>query len=103
MPPQFGPPPRPREAARSFSAPALPAGGEENGNPLRYSCLENPMDRGAWRATVQGVSRVGHDVATKPPTIHPRKTASSWADIGLVACRVQFDNRWQQPGGHRNS
>ena len=26
--------------------------GEGNGNPLLYSCLENPMDRGAWRATV---------------------------------------------------
>ena len=26
--------------------------GEENGNPLQYSCLENPMDRGAWLATV---------------------------------------------------
>ena len=30
--------------------------GEGNGNPLRYSCLENPMDGGAWRATVHGVS-----------------------------------------------
>ena len=29
--------------------------GEGNGNPLHYSCLRNPMDRGAWRATVQGV------------------------------------------------
>ena len=29
--------------------------GEGNGNPLQYSCLENSMDRGAWRATVQGV------------------------------------------------
>ena len=28
--------------------------GEGNGNPLQYSCLENPMDRGAWRATVWG-------------------------------------------------
>jgi len=27
---------------------------EENGNPLQYSCLENPMNRGAWRATVYG-------------------------------------------------
>ena len=27
--------------------------GEGNGNPLKYSCLENPMDRGAWQATVQ--------------------------------------------------
>ena len=30
--------------------------GEENGNPLQYSCLENPMDTGAWRATVHGVT-----------------------------------------------
>ena len=30
-------------------------------NPLQYSCLENPMDRGAWRATVVGSQRVGHD------------------------------------------
>ena len=29
--------------------------GEENGNPLQYSCLENPMDRGAWWATVHRV------------------------------------------------
>ena len=31
--------------------------GEEHGNPLRYSCLENPMDRGIWWATVHGVSK----------------------------------------------
>ena len=30
---------------------------EGNGNPLQYSCLENPMDRGAWWATVHGVSK----------------------------------------------
>ena len=30
--------------------------GEGNGNPLQSSCLENPMDRGAWRATVRGVA-----------------------------------------------
>ena len=41
--------------------------GEGNGNPLQYSCLDNPMDRGAWQATVHGVARVGHDLATKPP------------------------------------
>ena len=40
--------------------------GEGNGNPLQYSCLENPMDKGAWQATVHGVTRVGHDLATKP-------------------------------------
>jgi len=32
-----------------------PGGG--NGNPLQYSCLENPMDRGAWWATVHGVTK----------------------------------------------
>ena len=38
---------------------------EENGNPLQYSCLENPMDRGAWQAIVHGIARVGHDLAAK--------------------------------------
>ena len=32
-----------------------PEGG--HGNPLQYSCLENPMDRGAWQATVHGVAK----------------------------------------------
>ena len=31
--------------------------GEGNGDPLQYSCLEDPMDRGAWRATVHGVAK----------------------------------------------
>ena len=39
---------------RHFS---LSCSGEGNGNPLQYSCLENPMDRGAWWATVHGVAK----------------------------------------------
>ena len=31
--------------------------GEGNDNPLQYSCLENPMDRGAWQVTVHGVAK----------------------------------------------
>ena len=31
--------------------------GEDHGNPLQYSCPENPMDRGAWWATVHGVTK----------------------------------------------
>ena len=31
--------------------------GEGNGNPLQYSCLENPMNRGAWQVTVHGVAK----------------------------------------------
>ena len=34
-------------------------------NPLQYSCLENPMDSGAWQVTAHGVTRVGHDSTTK--------------------------------------
>ena len=41
--------------------------GEGNGNPLQYSCLENPLDRGAWRATVHGV-------------------AESWTQLSAHAC-----------------
>ena len=41
--------------------------GEGNGNPLQYSRLENPMDRGDRQATVHGIARVGHDLATKLP------------------------------------
>ena len=42
--------------------------GDGNGNPLQYSCLENPMHRGAWWATVHGIARAGHNLVTKPPT-----------------------------------
>ena len=48
-------------AGDPFSIPGLGRSpGEWNGYPLQYSCLENPMDRGAWQATVHGVA-VGHD------------------------------------------
>ena len=40
--------------------------GEGSSNPLQYSCLKNPMDRGVWWATVHGVAeRVGHDFMTE--------------------------------------
>ena len=35
--------------------------GEGHGNPLQSSCLDNSMDRGAWKATVHGSQRVGHN------------------------------------------
>ena len=31
--------------------------GEGNGNPLQYSCLENPMDRGAWQSIIHGITK----------------------------------------------
>ena len=45
--------------------------GEENDNPLQCCCLENPMDKGAWQATVYGVARVGHNLANKYTPAHP--------------------------------
>jgi len=51
-----------KESACNAGAPSLIPGlgrspGEGNGYPLQYSCLENPMDRGAWWATVPGVAK----------------------------------------------
>ena len=51
--------------------------GEGNGSPLQYSCLENPVDRGAWRDAVYGVARVGHDLVTKPPPALPDNRTNS--------------------------
>ena len=39
--------------------------GERNGNLPQYSCLGNPKDRGAWQATINGLQRAGHDLATE--------------------------------------
>ena len=40
--------------------------GEGNGNPLQCSCLENPINRGAWQATVHGVAKsLVHNLATE--------------------------------------
>ena len=56
--------------------------GEGNGNPLQYSCLENPMDRRAWQVTVHGVTRVGHDLVTKPPPSPKQVQDGFWDFLG---------------------
>ena len=54
--------------------------GERHGNPLQYSCLENPMDRGAWRAMV-------HWVAESQTTLRNTPFSGEGADLGLsVTC-----------------
>ena len=47
---------------------------EEMASHYSIPCLENPMDKGAWRATVHGIAGVGHDLATKPPHYHTTRT-----------------------------
>ena len=51
--------------------------GEGNGNSLLDSGLGSPLDRGAWQARVHVVTRLGHDLATRPPP--PMKTIRLWA------------------------
>ena len=47
-----------RDTGEAVSIPGLERSPEVgNGNPLQYCCLDNPMDRGAWQATVHGVSK----------------------------------------------
>ena len=45
---------------------------------LQYSCLENPLDRGAWQATVHGVIRVRHNLATESPANSMHMSPPSW-------------------------
>ena len=58
--------------------------GEGSGNPLQYSCLENPMDGGAWRATVHGVAKeLDTTLATKPPP-HVSNTIDWYIKLSVV-------------------
>ena len=61
-----------KEFARKAGDPSsIPGSGRfpwrKKWQPLQYSCLENPMDGGAWQATVRGVTRDGHVLETTPP------------------------------------
>ena len=51
----------PADAGDTGDSGSIPGSGKSpggrHGNPLQYSCLENPMDRGAWWATVRGVAK----------------------------------------------
>ena len=56
-----------------------PGGG--HGNPLQYSCLENPMDRGAWQALVRGRQRVRHD----------------WSNLAYMHVHIMYINKYINP------
>ena len=78
--------------------------GEGNGYPIQYSCLENPMDRGAWWVTVHGVTRVRHDLVTKETNLDLRtlKPTGNWClvrtNLGVDAC-YSFSDSFLSPTG----
>ena len=64
--------------------------GEGNGNPLQYSCLENPRDGGAWRAAVYGVGSCHHPLNKQSSfTQNPNELTDNWStqssDMGVKA------------------
>ena len=52
--------------------------GEGKGNPLQYACLGNPMDRGAWWATVHGITELDMTAVTKHACMHTKWSCSHW-------------------------
>ena len=80
-----------------------PGGGQSN--PLQYSCLENPMDRGAWRATVHGVAKsqtwlsMYITIYKKHISEYSLRTTlylsmSLWSSKGLYVCLIIFRTPW---------
>ena len=71
--------------------------GEGNGNPLQYSCLENPMDRGAWRATVHGVAKsrtqLSNFTHTGDSVVKRWEEGSRWG-THVYLWQIHFD-KWQ--------
>ena len=81
---------------RLFEPPALD-NGEGNGTPLQYSCLENPMDGGAWWAAVHGVAKSWTRLSDFTFTFHfhvlEKETATH---SSVLACRIPG---MAEPGG----
>ena len=66
--------------------------GEGNGNPLQYSCLENPMDGGAWRATVHGVAKSRtqlSDFTFNPEGAVEQLHPASWRHCALLGFSLE--------------
>ena len=79
-------------------AAALEVGvGEGNGTPLQYSCLENPMDRGAWWAAVHGVAKSQTGISNFTFTFHVHALEKELAThSGVLAWRIPGTG---EPGG----
>ena len=72
--------------------------GRGNGKPLQYSCLENPMDKGAWQATVHGSQRVRHgwsDWARRLQPDGPTKPTDLESLLEITQVPLSMANVWK--------
>ena len=72
-----------------YSQKKMAENGEGNGNPLQYSCLENPMNRGAWRATVHRVAKSRTQLNNTLFTEGAR-WEGAWSNAGFKECSFFF-------------
>ena len=82
---------------RCYLAPSRHKAGEGNGTPLQYSCLENPMDRGAWWAAVHGVAKSRTQLSAFTFTFHfPALEKEMATHSSVLAWRIPGTG---EPGG----
>ena len=74
-----------RDAGLISGSGRCPGGG--HGNPLQYSCLENPMDRGAWRATVHRVTKRWTQLKGLSMPAHTQIQVDNLLYIWAIGCR----------------
>ena len=75
--------------------------GEGNGNPLQYSCLENPMDGGAWWTIVHGVAKSRTQLSNFTSLLHRDLEVRAESAVTLLwgTCRgIDYSNRFSIPG-----
>ena len=72
----------------TFSNYFIPGIRESNGTPLQYSCLENPMNRGAWWATVHGVAKSRTQLRDFPFTFHFHASKEMATHSSTLAWRI---------------
>ena len=72
--------------------------GEGNGNSLQHSCLENPMGRETWQTSVHGVTRVGHDLTTRPTNTMKKNEDSKEKNLASIEVVVFREGEMTQNG-----
>ena len=98
--------PTPPDQARSWllCCPLGGGSGEGNGNPLQYSCLENPMDRGAWWAAIYGVAQSQTQLKRLSSSSSSRRWQGGWLEHrlgeGLASHILSTSIPLKPPGFH---